>query len=82
MADVVETMNMASVRGAKLKCCNCEREHSSAYRGCEVSKKAEEVQQVRVAQGIVYAEAVKKVSANIKEVTRQIGNKNHSCRKM
>ena len=28
--------------GAKLKCCNCGEEHSSAYRGCEVSKKAEE----------------------------------------
>ena len=42
--------------GAKLKCCNCGGKHSSAYRGCEVSNKAEVVQRVRVAQG--YAEAV------------------------
>ena len=61
--------------GAKLQCCNCGGDNSSAYRGCEVSKKAEEVQRVRVAQGIGYAEAVKKVSSNITEATRQIGNK-------
>ena len=81
MADVVETMNMASVKRGQ-SCCNCGGEHSSAYRGCEVSKKAEEVQRVRVAQGIGYAEAIKKVSSNITEVTRQIGNNNNSCRKM
>ena len=67
--------------GAKLQCCNCGGEHSSAYRGSGVSKTTEEVQRARVAQGIGYAEAIKKVSSNITEVTRQIGN-NNSCRKM
>ena len=40
-----------------------------------MSKTTEEVQRARVAQGIGYAEAVKKVSSNITEATRQIGNK-------
>lgn len=47
--------------GAKLKCCNCGGEHTSAYRGCEVSKRAEEVQRVKTSQGVTYAEAVRKV---------------------
>ena len=48
-------------RGAKLKCCNCGGEHTSAYRGCEISKRAEEVQRVKTLQGVTYAEAVRKV---------------------
>lgn len=56
--------------GAKLKCCNCGGEHSSAYRGCEASKKAEEVQRIKVNHGVSYAEAVKVVSGN-KQVTKQ-----------
>lgn len=48
-------------RGAKLKCCNCGGEHTSAYRGCEASKRAEEVQRVKASRGITYAEAVRKV---------------------
>lgn len=48
--------------GVKLKCCNCGGEHSSAYRGCEASKRAVEVQRVKALQGITYAEAVKTVS--------------------
>lgn len=61
--------------GAKLKCCNCGGEHSSAYRGCEVSKKAAEVQRIRVSQGMSYAEAAKVVSGNI-QVTKQNDTKN------
>jgi hypothetical protein len=63
--------------GAKLKCCNCGGEHSSAYRGCEVSKRQAEVQRVKVVQGISYAEAAKTVSG-IRTMAKQteIKNKN------
>ena len=50
--------------GTKLKCCNCGEEHSSAYRGCKVSKRAAEVQRIKTTQGISYAEAVKKVTGD------------------
>lgn len=58
--------------GTKLKCCNCGGKHSSAYRGWEVSKRQAEVQRVKVVQGISYAEAVKKVSGNVR-MTKQSG---------
>lgn len=45
-------------RGAKLECCNCGGERTSAYRGCEVSKRAAEVQRVKMSKGITSAEAV------------------------
>ena len=71
--------------GAKLKCCNCGGEHSSAYRGCEVSKKAEEVQRVRVTQGVSYAEAAKTVSGGT-QVTMENNKKSkeivHNCVKL
>lgn len=44
-----------------MKCCNCGGEHSAAYRGCEVSKRMQEVQRVKVTQGVSYAEAVRSV---------------------
>ncbi|CAJ1084286.1 uncharacterized protein LOC113119923 [Xyrichtys novacula] len=50
--------------GAKIKCCNCGGEHTSAYRGCEAGKKAAEIQKVKTSMGISYAEAAKKVGAN------------------
>lgn len=46
---------------ATMKCCNCGGEHSAAYRGCEVSKRMQEVQRVKVTQGVSYAEAVRSV---------------------
>lgn len=49
------------VNGAKLKCCNCGGEHSSAYRGCEASKRAVEIQRIKTSEGITYAEANKRV---------------------
>lgn len=58
---------------AKLKCCNCGGEHSSAYRGCEVSKRMQEVQRVKVTRGVSYAEAaraVKKVDIPVAPVER------------
>ena len=57
--------------GAKVKCCNCGGEHSAAYGGCEASKKAQEVQKVKVVQGISYAEAVKKVSEEAQIVAQK-----------
>lgn len=47
-------------KDAKLKCSNCGNEHSSAYRGCEVSKRMQEVQWLKVMQGLSFAEATKK----------------------
>lgn len=48
-------------KDAKLKCSNCGGEHSSAYRGCEVSKRMQEVQRIRVTEGMSYAQAARKV---------------------
>ncbi|XP_013885915.1 uncharacterized protein LOC106533973 [Austrofundulus limnaeus] len=42
--------------GAPLKCCNCGGGHSSGFRGCVASKRAEEVQKIKVTTGITYAE--------------------------
>lgn len=69
--------------GAKLKCCNCGGEHSSAYRGCEASKKAAEdcrMQKIRISQGVSYAEAAKVVSGSI-QVTKQNDAKNKDAEK-
>lgn len=46
-------------KDSKLKCSNCGGEHSSAYRGCEVNKRMQEVQRLKVTQGLSYAEATK-----------------------
>lgn len=48
-------------QGRTPKCCNCGGEHSAAYGGCEVRKDAIKVQNVRMEEGISYAEALKKV---------------------
>lgn len=64
--------------GAKLKCCNCGGEHSAAYGGCEANKRMQEVQRVKVIQGVSFAEATKKVPKGvavelIKERTKVVG---------
>ena len=41
------------------KCCNCVGDHSAAYQGCEFSKRAKEIQRVKVIDDISYSEAVK-----------------------
>lgn len=46
---------------AKLKCCNCGEEHSAAYGGCKVRKRAVKVQNIKINEGITYAEAVKRM---------------------
>ncbi len=47
--------------GVDLKCCNCGGRHNAAYGGCEVRKRAVEVQQEKVKNKLTYAEAVKVV---------------------
>lgn len=49
-------------QGVNPKCCNCGGEHSAGYGGCQVRKKAVKVQNVRMTEGITYAEALKKVN--------------------
>ncbi|XP_026114930.1 uncharacterized protein LOC113093328 [Carassius auratus] len=48
--------------GVGLKCCNCGGNHNAAYGGCEVRKKAVEVQQEKTKNKGTYAEAVKAVN--------------------
>lgn len=48
-------------QGKTPKCCNCGGEHSAVYGSCEVRKDAIKVQNVRMEEGISYAEALKKV---------------------
>lgn len=43
------------------KCCNCGGEHAVTFGGCEVRKRAVEIQQVKTTSNVTYAEAVKKV---------------------
>ena len=47
--------------GAVRKCCNCGGDHSAAYGGCPVRKRAASVQQVRTTKHLSYADAVKEV---------------------
>lgn len=49
------------IEGTALKCVNCGGAHSVTYGGCEVRKKAEEVQKMRVSRDISYAEAARVV---------------------
>lgn len=69
--------------GAKLKCCNCGGEHSSAYRGCEASKRAVEVNKVKQFQGITYADAAKKVLSQPKKIdVVEVRNSCQGCSKV
>lgn len=61
--------------GAKLKCCNCGGEHSAAYGGCEANKRMQEVQRIKVVQGVSYAEATKKVPRGVMVETIKDGTK-------
>lgn len=46
---------------AQDKCCNCGGQHRVTYNGCNVRKRAVEIEQVKVVNNISYAEAIKKV---------------------
>lgn len=48
-------------RNVQPKCCNCGGQHNMTYGGCEVGKRAKEIQQVKTMNNISYAEVVKKV---------------------
>lgn len=50
------------------KCCNCGGEHSAGNGGCQVRKNAVKVQNVRVAEGISYTEALKNVKQTPKAI--------------
>lgn len=56
------------------KCCNCGEDHTAAYGGCPVRKKAVVVQQVRAAKNLSYAEAVKIVDKENKKECSSRGN--------
>lgn len=51
--------------GTKTKCCNCGGEHSAAYQGCEVQKKAKEIQRYKIQNKVTYAEAAKQVTLGV-----------------
>ncbi|CAJ1066432.1 uncharacterized protein LOC113119923 [Xyrichtys novacula] len=73
--------------GAKIKCCNCGGEHTSAYRGCEVSKRAAEVQQMKTLHGITYAEAARRVrvqatESNARTTERQEVRAHEGCKRI
>ncbi len=53
--------------GVGEKCCNCGGKHNAAYGGCEVRRKAVEIQQEKVKQNISYAEAVKAINNRNKD---------------
>ncbi len=48
-------------KNAQDKCCNCGGQHRVTYSGCNVRKRAVEIEQVKMVNNISYAEAVKKV---------------------
>lgn len=48
-------------QGMHPKCCNCGGEHRARYGGCVEHKKAIKVQNVKISEGLSYAEAFKKV---------------------
>ncbi len=53
--------------GAGIRCCNCGGDHNVAFGGCEVRKRAIEVQNENARKNITYAEAVIVVDSRNKE---------------
>lgn len=68
--------------GAGIRCCNCGGDHNVAFGGCEVRKRAIEVQNEKARKNITYAEAVKMVDSRNKEkvkvVQKEDGNEDNS----
>lgn len=58
-------------RGVEAKCCNCGGAHNVAYGGCEVRKRAVEIQKERDGNKLSYAEAVKKVDSRKKKESEE-----------
>lgn len=61
--------------GAKAKCCNCSGEHGAGFGGCIVHKHAVKIQNVRITEGLTYAEAAPKVKQN-EQIQREKKYKN------
>lgn len=57
--------------GVKAKCCNCGGEHSAGFGGCMAHKHAVKIQNVRITEGVTYAEAVQKAKQN-EEIQREV----------
>ncbi|XP_016401002.1 uncharacterized protein LOC107733749 [Sinocyclocheilus rhinocerous] len=57
--------------GAKAKCCNCGGEHSAGFGGCIAHKHAVKIQNVRITEGLTYAEAAQKAKQN-EQIQREI----------
>ena len=67
-----------------MKCVNCRGAHSVAYGGCEVRKKAVEVQKPRVNMDISDAEAVKVVQREhrVERREKEISEKEQSTEQL
>lgn len=63
-------------RNVEAKCCNCGGAQNVAYRGCEVSKRAVEIEKERDGNKLSYVETVKKVDSGKKRVRRRNGEVN------
>lgn len=61
--------------GTKTKCCNCGGEHSAAYQGCEVQKRAKEIQRYKIQNKVTYAEAAKQVTLGVTADSQEVGQK-------
>lgn len=60
--DAVEIMNTGKFgQGVKLKCCNCGEERSTGCGRCKLRKKAADIQNVRIMERVLNAEALQKV---------------------
>lgn len=65
---------------AKTKCCNCGGEHSAAYQGCEVQKRAKDIQRFKIQNKLSYAETAKQVSLGVTTDFRAIGQNTFSAK--
>lgn len=57
--------------GVKPKCCICGEELSAAYGGCQVRRNAVKIQNVRITEGISYAEAIKRVKRTVQRNSQE-----------
>lgn len=69
-------------QGVNPKCCNCGGEHSAGYGGCQARQKVLKVQNVRVEDGLTYAEALKRVEqeTKMKEIEKVVPQKMNKCK--
>jgi hypothetical protein len=60
----------------KQKCANCGQDHSAAYKGCEVFKKAKQITTISKTEQISYSDAIKKYKQQTEtiQIAPQTGN--------